>query len=99
MSVSRYEAMIVKESNGKNYWTRVGVMFPNKNGAGFQLYLDAIPAPVDGAYKISLFEPKENNNQGSNNRSDDRGSSNSSYSSGRPGANRNDSIPEDDIPF
>lgn len=92
---NRYDAMVAKESNGKTYWTKLGVMFENKSGKGFTLLLDAIPVPTDGAYRISLFEPKEsNNNSGSGN------SSGGGFN--RPGANRGqsqDSSMDDDIPF
>lgn len=109
----RWDALIAKEVNGKNYWTKIGAMFENRSGNGFSLVLDAIPPTVDGAYRISLFEPKDNNDRGSNNgggnsnsggssySSNSGNSNNSSYSSGRPGANRggqSDNM-EDDIPF
>lgn len=91
----RWDAMSAKEVNGKTYWTRLGVMFENRSGNGFSLSLDAIPVPTDGAYRISLFEPKENNNQQSYSNS---GSSSGGFN--RPQANRtqNDSM-GDDIPF
>lgn len=102
---NRYDAMIVKEVNGKNYWTKIGAMFESRSGDSFNLILDAIPPTVDGAYRVSLFKPRENNNSngnssnsGYNNNSNNGGSS---YSSGRPGQNRgqsNDDM-DDDIPF
>lgn len=42
----------------KTYWTKVGAAFPNKQGGGYLVVLDAMPAPQDGQYKISLFVPK-----------------------------------------
>lgn len=104
----RWDALIAKEVNGKNYWTKIGAMFENRSGNGFSLVLDAFPPTVDGAYRISLFEPKDNSDRGSNNggssySSNSGSSNNSSYSSGRPGANRGQSAPDhgqdDDIPF
>lgn len=97
----RYDAFIAKDVNGKSYWTKIGAMFENRSGNGFSLILDAIPPTVDGAYRVSLFEPKENNGNSNNNGG---GSSNggSSYSSGRPGSNRGQSQNDDmsdDIPF
>lgn len=53
----RLDAMTVRESNGKSYWTRIGVAFPAKQGAGWTVLLDAVPASVDGQYKIMLREP------------------------------------------
>ncbi len=56
--VTRLDAMSVRERDGKSYWSRVGVAFPAKQGPGWTLYLDSVPAPVDGQYKIMLMEPK-----------------------------------------
>lgn len=99
----RWDAMSAKQVNDKTYWTRIGVMFENRSGNGFTLSLDAIPVPTDGAYKISLFEPKENNNNGNSGGGSYGGNNNggSSYSSGRPGSNRGQSNDDvgDDIPF
>lgn len=58
---SRFDVMYAKESNGNTYWTKCGVAFPFKNNKeGYQLMLDAIPAPTEGVYKFTLFPPKEN---------------------------------------
>lgn len=55
----RYEANVVREKDGKSYWTKLGIMFPSKNGDGFTLYLDALPlAGADGQAKIVLTAPK-----------------------------------------
>lgn len=84
---NRLDAMIGKtyEKNGetKTQWTRVGVAWQTKGGTGYNLLLDAIPAPEDGQYKILLMEPRQNDN-GRQQRSQG--------SSGYAG-------PEDDIPF
>lgn len=42
----------------KSYWFRIGRAFPNKNGS-IAIRLDAMPAPVDGQYRIVLFPPDE----------------------------------------
>lgn len=52
----RLDALAVRESNGKNYFTRIGVAFPAKSGGGYSVLLDAVPASVDGQYKILLRE-------------------------------------------
>jgi hypothetical protein len=54
----RLDALTVRESNGKSYFTRIGVAFPAKSGNGYSVLLDAVPASVDGQYKILLMEPK-----------------------------------------
>lgn len=55
--MERLDALAVRESNGKSYFTKIGVAFPNKDGRGWSVLLDAIPAPVDGQFKIMLREP------------------------------------------
>lgn len=53
----RLDALTARESNGKTYWTRIGVAFPAKQGPGWSVMLDAMPASSDGQYKILLREP------------------------------------------
>lgn len=53
----RLDALTVRESNGKSYWTRLGVAWPNKNGPGYIVKLDAVPAPTEGQFVIHLREP------------------------------------------
>jgi hypothetical protein len=53
----RLDALTVRETNGKSYWTRIGVAFPAKQGAGWSIMLDAMPASNEGQYKIMLREP------------------------------------------
>lgn len=59
----RYDALTVRESNGKSYFTKLGAMFPNRNGDGFTLVMDGMPASVDGQYRILLMVPKPRDNQ------------------------------------
>jgi hypothetical protein len=54
----RLDALTVRESNGKSYFTKIGVAFPSRNGNGFSVMLDAMPAPTEGQFKILLMEPK-----------------------------------------
>lgn len=58
MMTDRYDALCVREDKGKAYFTRVGVAFKNRNGNGYSILLDAMPAPTDGQYKILLREPQ-----------------------------------------
>ena len=53
----RLDALSVRESNGKSYFTRIGVAFPNKSGDGYSVLLDAMPAPTEGQFKILLRVP------------------------------------------
>ena len=53
----RLDALSVRENNSKSYFTKIGAAFPNKDGKGYTILLDAMPAPVDGQFKIMLREP------------------------------------------
>lgn len=53
----RLDALSVRESKGKSYFTKIGAAFPNKDGKGWSVLLDAVPASIDGQYKIMLREP------------------------------------------
>ena len=55
--MERLDALSVRESNGTSYFTKIGAAFPNKDGKGYSILLDAIPAPLDGQFKIVLREP------------------------------------------
>jgi len=59
---NRLDALTVRESDGKSYWTRIGVAFPGRDGS-FMVKLDAMPASTDGQYVIHLREPRENSSQ------------------------------------
>lgn len=62
----RLDAMSAREKDGKTYWNRVGVAFPAKQGPGWTIYLDSVPAPVDGQYKIMLMAPKPRGDSATN---------------------------------
>lgn len=57
-----YEVTAIREyeRNGetKKQYTRLGTAFPFKEGNGFSVVLDAVPAPQDGQFRFMLFEPK-----------------------------------------
>jgi hypothetical protein len=55
--MERLDALCVRETNGKSYFSRIGVAFPNKDGKGWSVLLDAMPTPTEGQYKIMLREP------------------------------------------
>jgi hypothetical protein len=106
--IERYDVMYAKENKGQTFWSKVGVAWLNKSGSGYNLVLDSIPAPVDGAYRMNLFEPKQNSERSNSGGSAYSGGNNGGTSGGssggfnRPGANRGQQqadIPEDDIPF
>ena len=57
--MNRLDALTVRESNGKSFWTRIGVAFEAKDGNGWTVMLDAMPAPQDGQFKIMLRAPRQ----------------------------------------
>lgn len=64
----RYDILTVRESNGKSYFTKLGAMFPNKAGDGFNILLEGVPASVDGQYRLIAKEPQPRVNDGGDRR-------------------------------
>lgn len=63
--MERLDALAVREDkNGKAWFTKIGAAFPNKDGKGYTLMLDAVPASTDGQYKIMLREPMPKDDRG-----------------------------------
>lgn len=58
MATQRLDAVSVRESNGKSYFSKCGVAFPSKTGEGYTVLLDLVPASTDGQVKILLMVPK-----------------------------------------
>lgn len=58
----RLDALIAREyeSGGekRTAFTKIGAAFETRNG-GWSVVLDAMPAPIEGQFKILLMEPKE----------------------------------------
>lgn len=75
-----------KGKDGKTFWTRVGVAFPNKNGDGFNLILEAYPLPdAEGRVMMTMMPPFE------------RDEGHASKQQSRPAPERREL--DDDIPF
>lgn len=62
--MDRYDVLTVREHNGKSYFTKLGAMFPNKSGDGFTVMLDAVPASMDGQFRLIVKRPIERDQQG-----------------------------------
>ena len=58
---SRYDALIVRtDKDGKKRYTKIGAMFPSRNGDGFNCVLDALPMPnAEGQAWIAFYPPKD----------------------------------------
>ena len=89
---TRYDAVIVRtDKDGKKRYTKIGAMFPSRNGEGFNCVLDALPMPnAEGQAWISFFVPKD--------RDDDRSISERATPKGPARANDDNNI-DDSIPF
>jgi len=48
-----------KTAGGKTFAVRLGSAVPSKNGDGYNIYLDAMPASEDGQYKFSIVPKRE----------------------------------------
>lgn len=82
--MERYDVLCARESNGKSYFTKLGVMFPNKSGDGFTVFLDAVPAPNEGQFKLIVKRPQE------------RSAARSEPAAGYPSYGKDD---DDSVPF
>ena len=63
----RYELKTSREGrDGKKHYTRVGTMFPAKNGEDcFSIKLDALPIPnAQGEIWINVYPPRERTEDG-----------------------------------
>lgn len=57
---TRYDLCTPRKNGEKTYWTKVGSMFPARQGDGFTIKLDALPLPNEkGEVWVSAFVPKE----------------------------------------
>lgn len=86
----RLDALTVRESkDGKSFWTKIGVAWPNKNGPGYIVRLDAMPASVEGQFVIHLREPLPKDGDRAQSASNDRAEA----------RNRSNADLDDDIAF
>lgn len=44
---------------GKTYALRCGSALPRKDGKGWTLWLDAMPAPINGQYELCIVPPRQ----------------------------------------
>lgn len=83
----RYDLMTARKVGDKTYWTKIGVMFPNRNGPGFRLTFEALPVPTlyDGKLEtvVMAFEPKPRDDEPRQQRQ----------------SSRRDSIEDSEVPF
>lgn len=53
-----------KTSNGKTIAIRCGSAVPNRDGPGYRVYLDSIPAPEEQQWVLSIVPQRTNNRDG-----------------------------------
>ena len=54
----RLEALVgINVGKDMKIWRKIGVAFPLRNRGGFNVKLEMIPVPSDGAYEFILVEP------------------------------------------
>lgn len=53
-----------KTQSGKTFAVRLGSATPNKDGNGWNLWLDAMPAAVEGQFRLSVVPPRDNKQGG-----------------------------------
>ena len=93
----RYDAMTFREINGKHYPRQHGNMVKNRNGDGWTLFLDSMPAPVDGQWRIAILPPKERDDRERSANADRRQAQDRSNGGGAGGRGFVDD--DGDIPF
>lgn len=61
----RYDLITPRaRKDGKTFWVKLGAGFPNKDGQGFTLVLDALPvADAEGIVRVLMVEPRDNAGQ------------------------------------
>jgi uncharacterized protein VirK/YbjX len=92
--VNRYDVMTVSKYNDrngdeKNLFTKIGSMFPNKNGASFSLELVALPiSDKEGKVRLYIKQPEQRD-----------GAQQVSRSAARPDTRSTAEQIDDDLPF
>lgn len=56
--MDRFDLLTPRENNGKTYFTKIGVMFANKAGDGFNIQLEALPLPGPDGCRIIAKRPQ-----------------------------------------
>jgi len=86
LTVSKY---IDRNGEEKSFFTKIGTMFPNKNGASFSMELVALPiSDKEGKVRLYIKEPEQR-----------EGAQQVSRSAPRPAARSTAEQIDDDLPF
>jgi hypothetical protein len=77
---------VADQGRGRKFWTRLGGVWPHKNGEGFTIFVNVLPIDFDG--RIVLMPPKEEEQQRE-----------AAEGQGQPEAVANGQDADDDMPF
>lgn len=63
--MERYDILHARKSkDGRAFWTKCGVAFPNRDGTGWNLTLNYLPAPISNeGYQFAMLPPKPRDGQ------------------------------------
>lgn len=57
---THYELLVVREDrDGKKRWTKIGAMFPQREGDGFVCTFDALPMPGPDGCRVIARPPRD----------------------------------------
>jgi hypothetical protein len=59
----RYDLLTAREKDGRSYFTKIGVMFPNRSGEGFTCFFEALPIPGPDGCKVIVKLADQNGGQ------------------------------------
>jgi hypothetical protein len=60
MSDERMDVVSFRSTkSGKTFALRLGSAVPRRDGKGWQLWLDAMPAPINGQYELCIVPPRQ----------------------------------------
>jgi hypothetical protein len=68
----RYDLLVAREKDGRSYFTKIGVMFPNRSGDGFTCFFEALPLPGPDGCKVIAKKADAGNGGGSRQQSRSR---------------------------
>lgn len=53
---------VADQGRGRKFWTRLGGVWPHKNGEGFTIFVNVLPVDFDG--RIVMLPPREEDEAG-----------------------------------
>lgn len=75
MMSKRYDLLTAREKDGRSYFTKIGVMFPNRDSDGFTAIFEALPLPGPDGCKVIVKLADQNGQRSEQPRQQQRQSS------------------------